>query len=277
MAQLSRSPIVDLPSEPKDHLTALPPELKHVIFEHLLPSHRPDKELQTEVLHWLKCHAAITGYKKSYDTQQGRRHLTGKQGLLFWVKRRCVFCGKQTQRSAILANGLRCCMSCDKEQWPEKITKTKAKEEFDLRDHHLLPRHHLLHLPHATVPKLGTPSGITKPRYGTFRVANVMTTMFLLSDVRRLAEKIHGDLDTHLKRRKLEAEDRKQKKELRMEAKRNSDLEWMKMHEPFRYAKETGGSIDEAGRELQALMTQAGLTLEDVKLGGQALRCYFGL
>ncbi|KAK0274437.1 hypothetical protein LTR35_011591 [Friedmanniomyces endolithicus] len=265
--------------ERQDRINTLPVELQRVIFGYLLPSHRPDQGLQPELLiskkpphalyqlaatcrsldqqlqswaqHWLKSHAAITKYKQSRDTQPGRRFLTGKHGLLFWIKRRCVFCGKQTHRSAILANGLRCCIVCDQEQWPDKITKTKAKEEYNLRDHHLLPRYYH-HPSYAKLAKLGITSGIIEPRYGTCQVANVMTTMFLLSDVQRLAEAIHGNFEMHLARRKREAKLDAQDRE------------------------ETGAGVEGAGTGLDASMTQAEVTVDELVVENEPVSFHLG-
>ncbi|KAK0277488.1 E1 ubiquitin-activating protein [Friedmanniomyces endolithicus] len=210
----------------------------HALYQLASACRGLDKQLQSWAQHWLKSHAVITKYKQSHDTQPGRRFLTGKHGLLFWIKRRCVFCGKQTHRSAILANGLRCCIACDQWQWPDKITKTQAKEEYDLREHHLFPRYHH-HPSYAKLAKLGIPSGIIVPRYGTCQVDNVMTTMFLLSDVQRLAEAIHGNYEMYVARRKREAQDR----------------------------EETGAGGEGVGAELDASMMQAEVTVDELVFG----------
>lgn len=148
----------------KDHLSSLAPELQHMIFDHLLPSHEPDKafddldrappptpktkkqpnthpldylaatskalrdEVNEWALHFLAQHKEITKYRhfKTEKIQQRRDFLRGRHGLLTWMERHCVFCGNKSSRSAILMNGLRCCKKCDKEQWPDKITKVSG-------------------------------------------------------------------------------------------------------------------------------------------------------
>ena len=145
----------------QDHLTRLAPELQHMIFGYLLPSHEPDKAFETEpskdekkgcthsldylaatckalrdevnewALHFLAQHKDITKYKpfKTNRIQQRRDFLRGRHGLLTWADKHCVFCGNKSSRSAILMNGLRCCSKCDKEQWPDKITKVRESLE----------------------------------------------------------------------------------------------------------------------------------------------------
>ena len=159
----SNTDIMDLTTQPQDHLTSLPPEIQQIIIGYLFPTHEPDKAFESgtigsdrdglfchpldylaatckvlrgEVMEWsfrfLSQHPVITKYKTLKTTRlQARRNLLrGRGGLLTWAEKHCVFCGKATSRSAILMNGLRCCTACDKEQWPEKITKTDAKKRI---------------------------------------------------------------------------------------------------------------------------------------------------
>jgi hypothetical protein len=275
--------LIDLTTEPKDFLTALPLEIQHFVFDYLLPTHEPDIAFETEgasrklmgvphpldhlaasckqlrqsvdvwARHWLKRHANITGFKdlKNTKSHARRRYLRGKGRLLTWAEKHCIFCGKSSTRSAILVNGLRCCQKCDKEQWPNKITKTDAKKMFDLQDHHLLPERHgqasSLPKPSANFPRL---------RYGTYFSSNVPTTMFLTADVRRLAEVVHGDIDQHMNRRKANAEARKQRKAERAAQKHRMDMEWLSKSKSFHHAEQTGQSIEVAGRVMQSLGDQ---------------------
>ena len=99
-------------------------------------------------------------------------------------------------------NGLRCCRTCDREQWPEKITKTEAIEKYNLKEHQLLPgQHHAKKL-------LTLHPGLPMLRYGTYFSAGVLTTMFLKDDVEAFAELAHGDLKGHLKKREMARQER---------------------------------------------------------------------
>ncbi|KAK0849573.1 hypothetical protein LTS02_013543 [Friedmanniomyces endolithicus] len=75
-----------------------------------------------------------------------------------------------------------------------------------------------------------------------------MTTMFLLSDVQRLAEAIHGNFEMYLARRKREAEDR----------------------------KETGAGIEGAGTEPDASMTQAEVTVDELVVENESVSFHLG-
>ncbi|KAK5713783.1 hypothetical protein LTR17_017467 [Elasticomyces elasticus] len=301
--------IIDLTTDLKDHLTALPTELQHQIFDLLLPSHEPDiaylpgirrdrlhpiyqvastcRSLRDQVdswsHHWLKSHTAITRYRDNQTTSAGRKILVRKAGLrgvLQFVKSKCVFCGMITKHSAVFANGLRCCVKCDKQQWPDKITRTAAKEKFGLKDNQLLPaRHPAVHHNHPQSTLAMSKSPFQKPRYGTCVIANVQTTMFLETDVHRLAQQVYGGhLELYWERREAEREERKQKKEASACKELDKvDLEWIKINEPFRYAKETGGSKEAAARELQELMGQVGVTVGDLRIGATGLRSLFNL
>lgn len=235
---------IDLTSEPEDRLTALPSELQHIIISYLFPTHDPRnafelglldlgtvlstfhpldclaatcRTLRANIMDWalheLTQHRNVTKYKelKTAKLQAQRNFLRGKSGggLLTWAEKHCVFCGKKSSRSAILMNGLRCCTSCDKEQWPNKITKTDAKRIFDLKDHHLLPNEH--HSPGVVKLLANHPGGLPRLRYGTYMSSNVPTTMFLRKDVEALAEFAHGDLKAHLAKRQADREVRRKK------------------------------------------------------------------
>lgn len=160
-------------------------------------------------------HGDITKYKslKTAKFQARRNFLRGRGGLLTWSEKNCVFCGKKSSRSAILMNGLRCCAPCDKEQWPEKITKSEAKKQYDLKDHHLLPAKDFAPALAKLLAK--HPGGLPKLRYGTYISSNVATTMFLRKDVEALAKFAHGDLKEHLDKKQAARNERKRKDEER--------------------------------------------------------------
>lgn len=233
------TPFIDLTAEPKDHLTSLPPELQHIIFDFLFAQHEPDiafsdyaaslsphqpashpldflaatcKPLRGQMMDWarhfLTRHQDITKHKplKTAKLQSQRNFLRGRSGLLTWAEKSCVFCGKKSTRSAILMNGLRCCGACDKQQWPDKITKTEAKRKYDLKDHQILP-----HLEFAGKLLIRHPGGLPKLRYGTYVSTGVATTMFLRKDVVARASLVHGDLRAHLKKREADREERNRK------------------------------------------------------------------
>ncbi|RMZ18421.1 hypothetical protein D0862_00394 [Hortaea werneckii] len=279
-----KEPVVDLTTEPKNHLTSLPPELIHLICDYLFPEHYPDiafhpnhnnyhsnkphplenlaatchtlhSTINTWALHFLRQHSQITKYRDLANPkkQQIRNFLRAPNNhhsnnnnnsstsnpskpsnpkpplsLLPWKDRHCIFCGKPTQRHAILISSYRCCSACDKREWPEKITKTRAKTEYYLNDHHLFPRaspSSLTAYPSAHDPLTDVKGGsryygrLRGPRpirYGSYISSNVATTMFLERDVRRLAEEVHGTgfggWEGYKERRSAAAEERRKKR-----------------------------------------------------------------
>ena len=233
---------VELVAEPRDHLTSLPSELQHMIIGYLFATHEPDKAFDSDIydirksigashpldflaatcrslrgeimqwsLHFHTQHQDLTKYTplKTAKLQARRNLLRGRGGLLTWSEKNCVFCGKTSTRSAILMNGFRCCNVCDKQQWPDKITKSDAKKKYDLKDNHLLPHHY--HSPSAAKLLAKHPGGMPKMRYGTSMSSNVPTTMFLEKDVEALAVLAHGDLVAHLAKRQADREERSRK------------------------------------------------------------------
>ncbi|KAI6831023.1 hypothetical protein KC340_g7609 [Hortaea werneckii] len=227
--------------------------------------------INTWALHFLRRHSQITKYRDLANPQkQGVRNFlrapinyhsnnnsAGRPGkttsskkpplsLLAWKETHCIFCGKPSRRHAILVSSYRCCSACDKREWPEKITKTRAKTEYYLGDHHLFPRaspsppslttsppNH--HNPSPTSlmkersrekkdgssgeygPPLSRAAAPPRPiRYGSYISSNVATTMFLERDVRRLAEAVHrvpnGGWDGYKERRAAAAEERRKKR-----------------------------------------------------------------
>ncbi|KAK5121781.1 hypothetical protein LTR85_004656 [Meristemomyces frigidus] len=243
MASSPKQAVIDLTTDGKDRFTTLPPELIHLVCDFLLPSHQPNiafeagghdntsphaldylaascrslrGETDSWAQHFLRHHASITRHRdlKTAKLQLTRNFLRGKGGLLTWMVKHCVFCGKTSTRSAILVNGFRCCANCDKEQWPNKITKTAAKTKYDIKDHHLLP-----HL-HPSPMRIKRPSHLPRLRYGTYMSSNVQTTMFLEADVYHLAYHVHGDWRKHMYLKQEAAKTRK-----RLKDERNSEME----------------------------------------------------
>jgi hypothetical protein len=175
------------------------------------------KLLRAEVMEFAKTflrqHKNITRYESTaarMTTSKPRtKWLRGRGGLLWWADRNCIFCGKATTRTAILMNGFRCCKECDEAQWPDKITKSAARDEYHLTDHHLLP--HQQRTPISAKMLARHPGGLPKLRYGTCMTVGVPTTFFLRKDVELLASLAHGDLKAHLAKRKVEREERSRK------------------------------------------------------------------
>ncbi|EMC91665.1 hypothetical protein BAUCODRAFT_79033 [Baudoinia panamericana UAMH 10762] len=220
---------MELTVESKDYLTALPAELLYSIFDYLVPSHQPDNAFHPGIpkpqpLHELgkllyvsqSLHSHVNSWAEHFhrahqSTMRLRltKTINARQKRFYfhkvqkWASRHCIFCGKTSRRSAILASSLKCCAKCDKQRWPEKITKTDAKAEFDLRNHQLQPHLH---------PRFAHINGLPRVRYGTYFTSNIATTMFVRSDVKRLAEFIHGDLVTHKQRKKAEAVERERRR-----------------------------------------------------------------
>ena len=212
----------------RDYFTPIPQEVTELIASYLYATHSPDKAyysvpsaatFSVDLLnlastsktfhqhtnswahHFLHQYRAITKYK-DYKTAQAASRQRWLRELLQWSSKNCVFCGKKSSRSAILMNGLRCCRTCDREQWPEKITKTEALKKYNLKEHQLLPsQHHAKRL-------LTLHPGLPLLRYGTYFSAGVLTTMFLKDDVEAFAELAHGDLKGHLKKREVTRQER---------------------------------------------------------------------
>lgn len=91
-------------------------------------------------------------------------------------------------------NDIVCCRSCDRKIWPEKMTKTAARTTYDLHDHQL-----------------------AKIQSGRYQVYGMISTMYLTSDVKKLAESIHGNLEEWKKKKK---EKLKRQREIREEEER---------------------------------------------------------
>lgn len=212
----------------EDHLSTLPIEITHMICDYLLPDHNPyaysssdietphpsnnpilqlsrtNRTLQASAQSWafsfLNKHASITGYKPMIDgkKQRERKFLCMQRGTVFsWLQNHCVFCGKISARVAIMMNGFRCCMACDREQWPDKITRSEAKANFGLKDRHL---------PLSVDEERS--SGWPMLRYGRYVSFGTLTTMYMKADVKKLAERVHGDLEVFGRKRDEERAER---------------------------------------------------------------------
>lgn len=232
-----------------DHLSSLPPEVLQEIASYLYASHVPDKahhelgpsasipsffsrdlmhlasanktlnqQTNNWAHHFLHSHRAITRYK-DYKTASAARKQRPLRELLQWSTRNCVFCGKKSTRCAILMNGLRCCRDCDREQWPDKLTKTEVKRKHKLEEHQILPDQH----PHFRL--LARYPGLKPLRYGTYFSAGVLTTMFLRDEVEAFARLAHGDLKGHLKGRELARRARERRKKERLAMKQVEEYE----------------------------------------------------
>lgn len=99
-----------------------------------------------------------------------------------WANKHCAFCGKRSIRRAIFNTLLRCCKKCDDEQWPEKTTMSKALKKYHLTKLDLFrpnPAPINVHVPPI--------------RCATYDcMVRNDATVFLLPDIKRLAEMIHG-------------------------------------------------------------------------------------
>ncbi|KAI6792396.1 hypothetical protein KC332_g17055 [Hortaea werneckii] len=227
----------------------------HILENLAATCHTLHSTINTWALHFLRQHSQITKYRdlanpkkqeirnffrapSNHHSRRSSSSSTSKPSnpsnpkpplsLLPWKDRHCIFCGKPTQRHAIFISSFRCCSACDKKEWPEKITKTRAKTEYYLSDHHLFPKSppSLTAYPSARDPlksvkgrskKDSQLSPPTRPiRYGSYISSNVATTMFLERDVRRLAEEVHGTgvggWEGYKERRAAAAEERRRKK-----------------------------------------------------------------
>lgn len=223
-----------------DGLTRLPPEIIQQIASYLYATHVPNKayydtnykppvslldlaatskSLNTQVNDWahhiLHQHRSITKYK-DFKTPAAADKQRPLKFLLNWTSKSCVFCGKKSVRSAILMNGLRCCRTCDRDQWPDKITKSAALKEYHMKEHQLLPDRH------QAFKLLTRYPGLPAPRYGTYYSMGVLTTIFLRKDVKALAELAHGDLRGHLGKREEARKERARKKREAAEKKRKA-------------------------------------------------------
>lgn len=223
--------------QPDDHLTKLPSEILHMIFDFLFCQHRPDRafdhddsipiitsrcthyldylsatsrslraELNDWAIHFLTSHSEITNFEMAKSTNKARTFnmLRGQKGLLTWARSHCIFCGKISSRRAIMMNAFKCCHKCDKVHWPDKITRTIARNEYQLKDHHLLARFRPASVKERVVPKSPLPT----IRYGTYLCVGVATTVFLRKDVERVATALHGDLKVYFAKRKANREDK---------------------------------------------------------------------
>lgn len=84
-------------------------------------------------------------------------------------------------------NGLGCCQKCDKEQWPDKITKTEAKTKFLLDDEHLF------------LWGSARPDEWPTCRFGVYTVNGGNCMLFLRKEVERLARAVYEVEETDLK------------------------------------------------------------------------------
>lgn len=176
-------------------------------------------EVNNWALHFLLEHRRITGYAAPESAEKAKPkrpkksqpssatlgtnflRISKSAGLLSWSEKKCVFCGKTSARSAIMMNGLKCCKECDKVEWKDKITKTDATKEYDLKDHQLLPQRQKAG---PILRNVFKELGIPRLRYGTYVCQGGTTTMFMREDVRKFAEQVHGGLREHLAQRELQ-------------------------------------------------------------------------
>ncbi|GIZ41212.1 hypothetical protein CKM354_000452500 [Cercospora kikuchii] len=146
------------------------------------------------------------------QTNYLRNRNRSSQALLTWSTTKCTFCGKPSSRSAILMNGLNCCSTCDSTHWPDKITKTAALKEYDLKPYHL----------DTSLAEDWDPAQVAwihreKVRYGVYICQGAPTTMFLRKDVAARAREVHGRWwKEHLARKKEGREKRRENKKKKL-------------------------------------------------------------
>lgn len=106
-----------------------------------------------------------------------------RQLWIHFVRNKCVFCGKASQRCAIFQSLAHCCRACDAAQFPEKIPMTQALKRYRLKKNDLF------------APELLYRDCSIKPlRHSVYLCAGVVTTMFFKPDVEERARAIWGDL-----------------------------------------------------------------------------------
>jgi hypothetical protein len=143
----------------------------------------------THLLHRLLSRFPNTAPKRIPSTNSRRTYLVH-------TTKRCRYCDAKTNAVAKIFNFIPCCRYCDARQWPEKITLTKARTTYGLKTEMLLEKCH----------------------WGAYYCVGVYTRMFDEREVRRLAERVHGDLEAWLERKRQKAEKRRKRKTERMVA-----------------------------------------------------------
>ena len=126
-----------------DHLSTLPIELIHHITGYLLPTHDAGRstlehEATSPLLPLAHTNTALNSAVESYcrskllqwssltkfqgQMPKSKKAKTTHRGLLLrWKRTHCVWCGRRSQRKAVLATGFACCADCDRKYWPDKI------------------------------------------------------------------------------------------------------------------------------------------------------------
>ena len=69
--------------------------------------------------------------------------------------------------------------------------------------------------------------GLPTLKYGTLMTAGVPTTLFLSKEVEALARVVHGDLEAHLAKRKVEKQERREKRLATGEKNLAKTLQWI--------------------------------------------------
>ncbi|KAF2801552.1 uncharacterized protein BDZ99DRAFT_577492 [Mytilinidion resinicola] len=156
--------------------------------KHLLLSHRSVTKFK-----------ALANYSRKYipvSTDAAIKSKTLRTYRCAWVKwvmRNCAFCGKASTRRALMDDTFHCCQSCDRKEWPDKITMTVALQTFNLTKLDLFTPNPLF--PTTWIPPI---------RYAVYDCVGVETTVFMKEDVEVRAKLIHGEdgLEDQKKRKK---------------------------------------------------------------------------
>ncbi|PNS18399.1 hypothetical protein CAC42_6216 [Sphaceloma murrayae] len=162
----------------------------------------------------LRSWSHIKPYKvlKTPSLEARRDHLSELYSLM---RSHCVFCGKKSIRRAILMNELGCCASCDKKEWPGKITRTDAKRKYALRDEHLFTWGE------------ARPDHWPVCRFGKYVVMSNMCLMFLENEVEALGKAVNEEKEKRTGKgvsRGKPMEKREEAKRRRQEVKRAKEL-----------------------------------------------------
>ncbi|PIA88455.1 hypothetical protein CB0940_06811 [Cercospora beticola] len=236
-------------------------------------------EVHAWAQHFLLQHQSITKFKPPKNASAKRRKPSSKtptmsqtnylrnrnrssQALLTWSTTKCTFCGKPSSRSAILMNGLNCCSACDSTHWPDKMTKTSALKDYDLKPYHL----------DTSLAEDWDPAQIAwikakKVRYGVYICQGAPTTMLLRKDIEARAREVHGqDWEEHLMR-KREGRVKRREKWVENKKKKLVEEERVAREEERRRREEAivvGDSSDEDDEGSFDVATGEGASAEEV-------------
>jgi len=170
-------------------LSSVPPEVLQEILSHLLPVSATEPTSRHAFVslsltsRWLQ--SAVEGYSKHLLSRLSVRFPSPRSPFrppyvrtyLRHASAHCLFCNRVTLSVARVFNDIRCCRACNT-NW-SALTLSECRTEWRLPKELLLQR----------------------CQYGEYTVWGVRTTVFLESDVMKLAREVHGDLDAWIEKR----------------------------------------------------------------------------